>query len=454
MRDPIARGRLILILPFAAATIAPGAAVAQTSAQAPGGQEGDEGLVSGLDAARVAQNPETDTVSLVGAGSGDPIERPAGLSADAPTASAARAHLEEVGPAFGIQDPASGAELRDTEAVGGGRSVATFQQVYEDIPVLGGELRVQTTGSNELLSACGETLPKVSVDTEPGFGADQAREVALAATAKQYETGPGELDATEPELWIFDADLLGGPCPRVPRLVWRTEVTPEGLDEFRELVLIDAREANVALSFNQIHTLKNRETYTANNTPALPGTLVCDESNPACAGNTDEDAKLAHRYAGDTYDFYASNHARHSVDDAGMPFMSTVDYCPTAGGCPYGNAFWDGTRMVYGDGFTAADDAVGHELTHGVTDHESRLFYYYQSGAINESLSDVWGEFVDLANASGADTAATRWRIGEDLPGIGAIRDMQSPEPSGTPTGCAAPTTPPTPPSRTTAGST
>ena len=61
--------------------------------------------------------------------------------------------------------------------------------------------------------------------------------------------------------------------------------------------------------------------------------------------------------------------------------------------CPYQNAFWDGQQMVYGAGFAAADDVVGHELTHGVTDFSAHLFYYYQSGAINESLSDVFGEF-------------------------------------------------------------
>ena len=52
--------------------------------------------------------------------------------------------------------------------------------------------------------------------------------------------------------------------------------------------------------------------------------------------------------------------------------------------------------MVYGDGFASADDVVGHELTHGVTEFSSHLFYYYQSGAINESLSDVFGELIDL----------------------------------------------------------
>ena len=83
--------------------------------------------------------------------------------------------------------------------------------------------------------------------------------------------------------------------------------------------------------------------------------------------------------------------------------------------------------MVYGDGFAAADDVVGHELTHGVTDFSSHLFYYKQSGAINESMSDVFGEYIDLVNGAGTDTPGVRWLMGEDIPGIGAIRNMDNP---------------------------
>jgi hypothetical protein len=89
--------------------------------------------------------------------------------------------------------------------------------------------------------------------------------------------------------------------------------------------------------------------------------------------------------------------------------------------------------MVYGDGcFIVSDDVVGHEITHGVTDYESRLFYYYQSGAINESLSDVWGEFVDLINGRGNDSSSVRWLMGEDI-SIGAIRSMSNPPAYGDP---------------------
>jgi hypothetical protein len=97
--------------------------------------------------------------------------------------------------------------------------------------------------------------------------------------------------------------------------------------------------------------------------------------------------------------------------------------------------------MVYGDyyGFALADDVVAHELTHGVTQYESNLFYYYQSGAINESLSDVWGEYYDQTNGLGTDTAGVKWLLGEDVSGYGAIRSMIYPPAFGDPDSMTSP---------------
>ena len=103
-----------------------------------------------------------------------------------------------------------------------------------------------------------------------------------------------------------------------------------------------AHSGAVALSFNQVPDAKNRQTYTFNAGSSLPGNLVCDEANPTCSGG-DSDAQEAHRYAGDTYDFYATRHGRDSINGAGMTLISTVNYT-ASGVCP--NAFWDGTQMV------------------------------------------------------------------------------------------------------------
>jgi Zn-dependent metalloprotease len=87
----------------------------------------------------------------------------------------------------------------------------------------------------------------------------------------------------------------------------------------------------------------------------------------------------------------------------------------------YDNAYWDGTRMVFGDGdgqlfnrFTIAKDIIGHELTHGVTEIEAQLIYYGQSGALNESVSDVFGSLVKQY-VLGQDASSADWLIGEGL---------------------------------------
>ena len=97
----------------------------------------------------------------------------------------------------------------------------------------------------------------------------------------------------------------------------------------------------------------------------------------------------------------------------------------------WANAEWGHDQVFYGDGF-AVDDVVGHELTHGVTQYTSGLVYYFQSGAINESLSDTWGEWIDLTNGKGNDSPGVSWLYGEDLPG-GAGRSMQNPPAFGDP---------------------
>jgi hypothetical protein len=165
-------------------------------------------------------------------------------------------------------------------------------------------------------------------------------------------------------------------------------------------------------------------TYTANHGTQLPGTLLCTQNHPICTDGVEPHPDAAHQHARDTFNYYLDNHNRNSIDGAGKIIISSVKF-----DTGYANAYWDGSQVVYGDayGYPLADDVVAHELTHGVTEHTSSLYYYYQSGAINESFSDVWGEFVDLTNGTGDDSSGVRWLIGEDVAGQGAGRDMENP---------------------------
>lgn len=165
------------------------------------------------------------------------------------------------------------------------------------------------------------------------------------------------------------------------------------------------------------------KTYTANNSTSLPGTFLCDQTNPSCP-NGDMHSQMATTYATGTAAFYSDKHNRNGADNNSMPIISSVHYSTN-----YANASWNGSQIVYGDkyGYPLADDVVAHEFTHGVTQHESNLFYYYQSGAINESFSDLWGEYYDQTNGLGMDTANSKWQIGEDVSGLGASRSMSNP---------------------------
>jgi Zn-dependent metalloprotease len=125
---------------------------------------------------------------------------------------------------------------------------------------------------------------------------------------------------------------------------------------------------------------------------------------------------------------------RNSVDGAGMELDATVHY-----GKDYDNAYWNGERMIFGDGdgrifnrFTIAVDVIGHELTHGVTGYTANLDYNGQSGALNESLSDVFGSMVKQYAARPRQSATQAdWLIGAGLlmPGIKgvALRSMKAP---------------------------
>ena len=379
--------------------------------------------------ARIAFHRETGLVRFMGSNPGAPIRRPAGVGPAASSAAIARAFLDRHGRAFGIEDQAGELRVTSTRSAPSGRSVVRFQQVHEGVPILGGELVVNLARDGDVLSASGEALPSPGISVEPRVTAAQARRAAIAVVAGKRAGGNAGLTATRPTLWIYDSRILGGPGLDVPVLVWRMDV--RGDAPVDELVLVDARLGNVLVRIDQIEEAKDRDICDAGNTSAqYPCTSpVREEGDPA---HPVADVNAAYDFSGDTYDFFFDNFGRDSLDDAGMTLVNTVRWCPSPSACPFQNAFWDGAQMVYGQGF-AVDDVVGHELTHGVTDFTSHLFYYFQSGSINEAISDIFGEYVDLSNTAGTDTAATRWLLGEDIPGIGAIRDMENPPAFGDP---------------------
>lgn len=174
------------------------------------------------------------------------------------------------------------------------------------------------------------------------------------------------------------------------------------------------KDASKASSGSQILT------YTANNKQTEPGTLISNSTNTF---NTEtlKAGVSAHYYAGVVYDFYKNLFGRNSIDNNGMNLISTVHY-----DSDYNNAFWDGSQMVYGDGdgttftYLSGDlDVVGHEMTHGVTERTANLNYSNQSGALNESMSDVLGVLIQTYDKYGVKDGgdwtfnAADWVVGD-----------------------------------------
>lgn len=174
----------------------------------------------------------------------------------------------------------------------------------------------------------------------------------------------------------------------------------------------------------------DRSVWDATGLERLPGRLVArSEGRPPVA---DPAVNEAYDGLGHTHSLFWTRFERDSIDDAGLPLEATVHY-----GQRYENAFWDGERMVFGDGdgqvftrFTRSLTVIGHELTHGVTQFTANLAYQGQSGAVNESLSDVFGSLVEQ-HAKGQSSAEASWLIGEglftDQVQGAALRSMKAP---------------------------
>ncbi|UOQ89597.1 M4 family metallopeptidase [Agromyces endophyticus] len=157
----------------------------------------------------------------------------------------------------------------------------------------------------------------------------------------------------------------------------------------------------------------DRRISDAEGTEKLPGRLVRREGEHATG---DESVDDAYNGLGDTHRLYDRVFGRDSIDGRGMPLEATVHF-----GEKYDNAFWDGERMVFGDGdgevfrgFTDSLSVIGHELSHGVTEHTAGLRYQGQPGALNEHVSDAFGALVEQY-ALGQDAEAATWLIGEGI---------------------------------------
>ncbi|MFR1709040.1 MAG: M4 family metallopeptidase [Clostridium sp.] len=246
-------------------------------------------------------------------------------------------------------------------------------------------------------------------------------------------------DLPEIESWEIFVDVYSGDIIASNSLIREVgPVTGTGI-----AVNGTTRELNLYQSSANSYQLKDTtkpmtgtiNTYTANYRNTTTGTLMTSSSKTI----SDKAAVSAHSYAEVVYDFYKNLFNRNSLDNKGMSIDSVIHY-----GSRYNNAFWNGYKMIYGDGdgsyFTSLSgdlDVVAHEMTHGVTSKTSNLNYENQPGALNESMSDVLGVLVqtydkyNVSNGGQWTFNSADWVVGDEIytPGIAgdALRSLANP---------------------------
>jgi bacillolysin len=288
-----------------------------------------------------------------------------------------------------------------------------FSQSFNGREIVGAEMMLHVDLKGNVYGLNGDFVLNAGLTLSPAIGANEA-----FASVKGSRSGAIDL-----------AYVLTG---KEARLAWNANVDyNDKAGPQRDRVFVDAVTGVVVARHAQFKYALSMETRdcgtSTNNCP-----IVSTSSNTINTGDNAIDS--AHNYAIATYNYYLNNHGRDSIDDNGMTLISRVHYDSN-----YNNAFWDGSRMTYGDGdgvtfvpLSQDADVVAHELTHGVTERSSNLVYSNESGALNEALSDIFGAMVDRQEgATGADI----WLLGEDIytpgtPGDG-LRVMDDPAAAG-----------------------
>lgn len=345
------------------------------------------------------------------------------------------------GSLFGIKSVRS--ELTHTKSKKDqyGFTSVSYQQSYNGVPVFGSFLRGHLDKNKNLTVVNGSFIPNIKVDHVPSLSAARAQDIAFKIVVSKTRKESNEIEGLKtsaPVLYVYRTNLTRG-IAGANYLVYEVEVS-NGTD-VREFVYVDAHTGKVVDQITGIHHSINRRAYDGGFGPVY---LVWSEGDTLPYGVLDIDNII--NFAEDTYNLFASMTNGSFLSWDGVDgIMHTANDDPAIP-CP--NAQWTGSYTRYCTGVTG-DDTVGHEWGHAYTQSTHNLIYAWQSGALNESYSDIWGEVVDFLNGAGTDSPGGlrsdgncsiygigspsvdntyRWLSGEDDPAFGgAIRDMWTP---------------------------
>ncbi len=311
----------------------------------------------------------------------------------------AKGFFAEYGGLFGVRDADTELTLLSTSTDSRGATHMSYRQMYKGVPVFAAILKTHVDANNALTGMNGVFIPDVDLDTSPAFSAEQASQRAIAellanpprneVTGVVFDLSGTDLSATAPTLYVYRDGLIQdvqGPN----YLVYEVEVTNGS--SVREMVYINAHNGKIVNRISRVHDALFRRLYEQNTSTQVwqegdvfPGALNSDQQNIV-------------NFSGNSYYHFFNTFGRDSYDAAGAE-MRSVNNDPGIA-CP--NANWNGATTNYCNGVTS-DDVVAHEWGHAYTEYTHNLIYQWQSGALNESYSDIWGETVDLLNGVGTD---------------------------------------------------
>ncbi|MFT3744189.1 MAG: M4 family metallopeptidase [Pyrinomonadaceae bacterium] len=346
------------------------------------------------------------------------------------------------------------------------------QQKVDGIPVWEGEAIVHLKADGSVASITDDLKDGVSVRTSPDLGEKDANRLAVA----NYKGRAKQTDPSMIQMYIYRGEDRD-------HLTYRIE-TPR-LDGTKDtsapVVFIDAHTGEVVDQYDNLQTGTGSSLYNGTvsistslsganyymeDTTRRQGTFNMNNTGNTSTGTggtqsryTDADDNWtatnaragvdAHYGAAKTFDYYQLVHGRNGIDGNYGPGTTTaisngvsIVASRVHFGSGYNNAFWYQNMMSYGDGdgstFTplTSIDVCGHEMTHGVTERTANLTYAKESGALNESWSDIMGSMVELY-ADGGNMTTNTWLIGEDIytPNTAgdALRRMDNPNAVGDP---------------------
>ena len=331
---------------------------------------------------------------------------------------------------YGVESIENSLRLKEVKTDNYGLKHVIFNQVHEGVPVFDGELRFHFDLSEKLSSVNGNILPNIQLNPIARLSSTEASNLALDIIGQQnLNLSNTPLYVHSNTLYVFPKGLVEGNVTSY-HLAYEVEIRNDA--DVREFVYVDAHTGKLVEQFTGIAHAIDRVLYDENTSNTI---WTEGDAFPGSLNQWEQGALVAAEH---TYNFFNNTFGYVSYDGADAQMRTINDYdvfVNDPNGCP--NASWNGVTTNYCPNI-ASDDVVAHEWGHAYTEYNSGLIYAWQSGALNESYSDIWGETIDIINGyndAGEDlslrtacSSSDRWRMGESAAALSTpIRDMWDP---------------------------